>query len=132
MLSFVDNSTVEWLTHGRDITNIEGSINPITVRLGLLRLRWKFLAGFDITATPSLANGVVYFPSWNGNLYAVNAVNGALIWQRSLGQLTGIPPSATPVRWWPMISSSLPFMAPLTSSQEHSCGLLALIHALSA
>ncbi|KAH6770667.1 hypothetical protein C2S52_015470 [Perilla frutescens var. hirtella] len=98
MLSFLHNSTAEWLTHGRDTTNrrsdIEGSsINPITVGLGLLRLRWKFLAGFDITATPSVANGVVYFPSWNGNLYAVNAINRALIWQRSLGQLTGIPPS---------------------------------------
>nr|WET52740.1 oxidoreductase 12 [Callicarpa americana] len=97
LLLVVDNSTAEWLTHGGDITNrrnaIGGTINPISVRLGLLRQRWKFLAGFDITATPSVADGVVYFPSWNGNLYAVNAFNGALIWQRSLGQLTGIPPT---------------------------------------
>ncbi|KAH6756341.1 hypothetical protein C2S53_002640 [Perilla frutescens var. hirtella] len=98
LLSFVDNSTAEWLTHGGDIRNRRSyngltTINPITVGLGLLRQRWKFLAGFDITATPSVADGVVYFPSWNGNLYAVNAINGALIWQRNLGELTGIPPT---------------------------------------
>ncbi|KAG6426300.1 hypothetical protein SASPL_110522 [Salvia splendens] len=98
-ISFVDTSTAEWLTHGRDISNkrseIGGTINPISVRLGLLRQRWEFLAGFDITATPSAANGVVYFPSWNGNLYAVNAANGALIWQRNIGQLTELPPTGT-------------------------------------
>ncbi|KAG6426299.1 hypothetical protein SASPL_110521 [Salvia splendens] len=98
--SFVDNSTAEWLNHGGgDLSNrrseIGGIINPISVRLGLLRQRWKFLAGFDITATPSVANGVIYFPSWNGNLYAVNAANGALIWQRNIGQLTGLPPPGT-------------------------------------
>ncbi|KAL8533884.1 hypothetical protein ACS0TY_010062 [Phlomoides rotata] len=59
--------------------SIGGTINPITVRLGMLRQRWKFLAGFDITATPSVADGVVYFPSWNVNLYAVSARNEALI-----------------------------------------------------
>ncbi|KAL8035605.1 hypothetical protein ABFX02_12G108100 [Erythranthe guttata] len=88
---------LRWLTHGGDITNrrnaVGGAINPITVKLGLLRQKWKFLAGFDITATPSVADGVVYFPSWNGNLYAVDASNGALIWQRSLVQLTVLTPT---------------------------------------
>lgn len=88
---------MQWVTHGGDITNRRsytgGTINPLTVRLGLLKQRWKFLAGFDITATPSVADGVVYFPSWNGNLYAVDATTGTLIWQRNIGQLTGIPPT---------------------------------------
>ncbi|EOY02026.1 Uncharacterized protein TCM_011786 [Theobroma cacao] len=44
----------------------------------------------DISATPAVAYGVVYFPSWNGYLYAVNAFNGALIWKQNLGQLTGL------------------------------------------
>lgn len=90
---------VQWYTHGRDITNrrqagLEEPINPITVKAGLLKQRWRFAAGFDITATPSAADGVVYFPSWNGNLYAVNARNGALIWSQNLGQLTGLRPIA--------------------------------------
>ncbi|KAK4429964.1 hypothetical protein Salat_1297100 [Sesamum alatum] len=101
LLSVLDNSTAQWLTHGRDITNrrnaIGGTINPISVKLGLLRQKWKFLAGFDITATPAVADGVVYFPSWNGNLYAVCAWSGALIWKQSLGPLTGIPPTGQSV-----------------------------------
>jgi len=53
-------------------------------------LRWKFFAGKDISATPAIANGVVYFPSWNGYLYAVNAFTGGLIWQQNLSELTGL------------------------------------------
>jgi outer membrane protein assembly factor BamB len=55
-----------------------------------MRLRWKFFAGKDITATPAVADGVVYFPSWNGYLYAVNAFNGTLRWRQNLGDLTGL------------------------------------------
>lgn len=72
---------MQWLNHGGEITNrrqaVGGPINPISVRSGSLKLKWQFLAGFDITATPAVANGVVYFPSWNGNLYAVDATTGA-------------------------------------------------------
>ena len=48
------------------------------------------MAGKDITATPAVASGVVYFPSLNGNFYAVSAGSGRLIWRRSLGELTGL------------------------------------------
>ncbi|GFP86165.1 outer membrane protein assembly factor bamb [Phtheirospermum japonicum] len=103
----------KWFTHGGDITNRRsatgGLINPISIKLGLLKQRWKFLAGFDITATPSVANGMVYFPSWNGNLYAVNAYNGALVWQQNIGQLTGIPPTGVPVNV--TVSRSTPVVA---------------------
>ncbi|CAA0834699.1 Unknown protein [Striga hermonthica] len=97
LLLFIHISSAEWYTHGGDISNrrnfVGGTINPVSIKLGLLKQKWKFLAGFDITATPAVAGGVVYFPSWNGNLYAVNALNGALMWQQSLRQLTGLPPT---------------------------------------
>ena len=63
-------------------------INPSTVHK--LKLRWKFLTGVDTTATPAVADGVVYFPAWNGFLYAVNAFTGDLIWKQNLTQLTGL------------------------------------------
>lgn len=90
----------QWLNHGGDITNRRKAvgellISPTTVRN--LRLKWRFIAGFDISATPAVANGVVYFPSWNGYLYAVRANNGALIWKQNLGHLTGLPPTGTTV-----------------------------------
>lgn len=91
-------------------------INPISIKLGLLRQRWKFSAGFDISVTPSVADGVVYFPSWNGNLYAVDAANGALIWQQNLRQLTGLPPTGQTVnvtvsRATPMVAGDLLLVA---------------------
>ncbi|KAG5522396.1 hypothetical protein RHGRI_034544 [Rhododendron griersonianum] len=94
----VNNTVAEWLNHGADIDNRRNAkgeilINPKTVRN--LQLKWKFFAGKDISATPAVANGVVYFPSWNGYLYAVNALNGDLIWKQNLGELTGLSGTGT-------------------------------------
>lgn len=66
----------------------EEKISPKTV--SGLRLKWEFFAGKDITATPAIADGVLYFPSWNGNLYAVEAESGSLVWMKNLTELTGI------------------------------------------
>lgn len=86
-------AVAEWLNHGGDLSNTRSAreeklIGPSTV--GNLRLRWKFFAGKDISATPAVADAVVYFPSWNGNLYAVNAFNGSLVWKQNLSELTGL------------------------------------------
>ncbi|KAL3501368.1 hypothetical protein ACH5RR_035832 [Cinchona calisaya] len=84
-----------WLNHGGDLTNRRNAvgeflINPTTVRY--LRLKWRFIAGFDISATPAVANGVVYFPSWNGYLYAKSGFawaldrdNGDIVWFKRAG-----------------------------------------------
>ncbi|XP_042756116.1 uncharacterized protein LOC111891126 [Lactuca sativa] len=98
LLILVHHASTDWVNHGGGIDNRrfatdEFQINPSTVHK--LRLRWKFFTGKDISATPAIAGGVVYFPSWNGFLYAVNAFTGALIWQQNLGQLTGLPGTGT-------------------------------------
>lgn len=72
----------------RRYANGELQLNPAKVLN--LTLRWKFFAGKDISATPAVADGVVYFPSWNGYLYAVNAFNGALKWKQNLSEITGL------------------------------------------
>lgn len=82
----------DWTNHGGDILNRryaydETKITPKTV--SNLKLKWKFVSGKDITATPAIHNNTIYFPSWNGNIYALNASNGSVIWQRNLGKLTG-------------------------------------------
>ncbi|CAK7343506.1 unnamed protein product [Dovyalis caffra] len=92
LFSTMDANAV-WLNHGADISNTRSAsgevlINRLTVKN--LHLKWAFFAGKDISATPAIAKGVVYFPSWNGYLYAVNAFNGALIWKQNLSQLTGL------------------------------------------
>ena len=67
---------------------METKISPTTI--SKLRLKWKFFAGDDISATPAIFNGTLYFPSYNGNIYAVNACNGTLVWGKNLHELTGI------------------------------------------
>jgi len=52
-----------------------------------LSLKWKFEAGKDITATPAIFYGVLYFPSWNGNIYAVRTEDGSLMWKQNLQNL---------------------------------------------
>ena len=47
-----------------------------------LKLKWTFTTAGDVTATPAVSQGVVYFPDFAGNFYAVNATNGKLIWQQ--------------------------------------------------
>lgn len=66
----------------------EKKISPSTARH--LRLSWKFYSGHDITATPAVCDGVVYFPSWDGYIFAVRAVDGSLVWKKNLQQLTGL------------------------------------------
>lgn len=84
---------MQWPNHGGDLSNrryANGEVLLKPARVANLRLKWKFFAGKDISATPSVADGVVYFPSWNGYLYAVNAFNGALIWKQNLTEITGL------------------------------------------
>ena len=53
-------------------------------------MKWKFNAGRDISATPAIFGGTLYFPSWDGYLYAVKAWDGTLVWKKNLRQLTGL------------------------------------------
>lgn len=89
------NLSTNWINHGGDLNNRryaerETTISPSTA--SRLRLKWKFNAGHDITATPSIFDGIIYFPSWNGNIYAVRAADGSLVWQKNLEELTGVKP----------------------------------------
>ena len=82
-----------WLNHGGDLYNRryaskETKISPKTV--SKLRLKWKFYAGADISATPAIYDDTLYFPSWNGYIYAVKASDGSLIWKKNLQALTGL------------------------------------------
>ncbi|XP_047952856.1 polyvinylalcohol dehydrogenase-like isoform X2 [Salvia hispanica] len=82
-----------WANHGGDIFNNryaegEKKISPSTA--AHLRLKWKFNAGHDITATPAICEGVVYFPSWDGHIFAVRQLDGSLVWKKNLQKLTAL------------------------------------------
>ncbi len=50
-----------------------------------LTLLWKFQAGGQIVSNPAVVNGVAYFGSTDGNVYAVDAVQGTQKWAFQTG-----------------------------------------------
>jgi polyvinyl alcohol dehydrogenase (cytochrome) len=83
----------QWTMGGQNLSNWRNQddtdINPRNV--AKLKTKWVFTTGGDVTATPAVANDVVYFPDFVGNFYAVNAHTGALVWHRQIADWTGIP-----------------------------------------
>jgi outer membrane protein assembly factor BamB len=65
--------------NGRGETSLSVSSAPHLARL------WTYATGTDVSASPSIVNGVVYVGSWNGYEYALNASTGALLWKTFLG-----------------------------------------------
>jgi outer membrane protein assembly factor BamB len=104
----------QWPNHGGGIQNrreafYERKINPNVV--SKLRKQWQFVTGHNVTATPSVSSdGVVYFPSSNGFLFAVCAKTGDAIWQKNLTKLTKSPTTVFS-RTTPVITKDLLLVA---------------------
>src|SRR5579859_7565996 len=49
---------------------------------------WSFLTEGGIAASPVLANGLAYVPSWDGNIYAINLTTHGVAWKKFLGTAT--------------------------------------------
>jgi len=86
-----------WPNFGGDLGNThnaedEISISPSTA--GSLAVKWIYETApegefADVSVPPALADGVLYFPDWAGNLHAVDAESGTEIWSRSLAEISG-------------------------------------------
>ena len=69
-----------WPMGGQNINDTRAaasSINPDNVKN--LALKWKLTTHGDVSATPAVAGGALYFPDWAGYMYKVNAQTGAVI-----------------------------------------------------
>jgi polyvinyl alcohol dehydrogenase (cytochrome) len=76
----------DWPMFGQDATNSASAQQTSITQGNVNRLqpKWTFTTGGDVSARAAVVNGVVYFPDWGGNLYAINANNGQLIWSHQL------------------------------------------------
>jgi polyvinyl alcohol dehydrogenase (cytochrome) len=80
-----------WPMGGQNIADTRSNtsnLNPSNVKN--LALKWKFTTHGDVSATPAVVDGAVYFPDWGGYLNKVDASTGALIWQRQISEYDGI------------------------------------------
>src|ERR1700747_1801529 len=98
----------QWRIAGQNLSNTwsqpaEHSVSPSNVKG--LKPKWVFTTGSDVSATPTVAGNAVYFPDWAGNLFAVRADNGDLLWSHQISDYTGVP--ATIARVSPAIVEDL-------------------------
>ena len=68
-----------WLMIGQDPAGghnqpLERQIGPLNV--GRLAPKWVATTAGDVSATPVVADGAVYFPDWGGRLWKLDAATG--------------------------------------------------------
>src|SRR5271166_6289415 len=81
-----------WPMGGQNLQNSRSqSVTTISPQnVGALKQKWVFTTRGDVSATPAVYDGTVYFPDWGGYFYAVNATTGALQWSTWVGHWTGV------------------------------------------
>jgi len=83
----------DWRMIGNDPTNsrhqpFEHLIRPENVHR--LALKWVATIAGDVSATPAVVDGAVYFGDFGGKLWKLDAETGDVIWSRSVADYTGI------------------------------------------
>ncbi|WP_437669837.1 outer membrane protein assembly factor BamB family protein [Sorangium sp. So ce131] len=81
-----------WTVFGKDLANThnaadEDDIGPANV--ASLSVKWAFTTSGNVSATPAVDRGAVYFPDWGGGLYKLDAATGLPLWTRTIAGLTG-------------------------------------------
>src|ERR1700760_893726 len=113
----------QWQIAGQNLSNTwsqpaEHQINPTNVKL--LKPKWVFTTGGDVSATPTVAGDAVYFPDWAGNLFAVNKNTGRLIWSRKISDYDGVPGALSRVS--PAVDHDQLIIGDILSSKETHAG----------
>lgn len=83
----------DWATIGNDPENsrnqrLEHSIGPTNVNR--LSPKWVATTAGDVSATPAVVGGAVYFGDFGGTLWKVDAKTGRVIWSHAVSDYTGI------------------------------------------
>lgn len=81
-------SSSDWPMYARDLAGshynpTEKQLTPETVNR--LKPKWIFETAADVSSQPTVVGGVVYFGSWDGKEYAVDAQTGKKIWEFESG-----------------------------------------------
>ncbi len=54
---------------------------------------WNYSTGGNIGFAPAISNGSIFFTSYNGNVYSLNAANGCQLWNYTIGPNVGCCPA---------------------------------------
>ncbi len=87
-----------WPMIGNDPTNsrtqhLESAIG--TSNVSALAPKWVATTAGDVSATPAVVNGAVYFGDFGGMLWKLDAGTGAVVWSHKVSDYTGVPGDLT-------------------------------------
>ncbi|MBD0255856.1 MAG: PQQ-binding-like beta-propeller repeat protein [Cytophagales bacterium] len=102
-----------WLTGGQNTSNTRHAASETRLsaaNAGSLKLNWAFTTAGDVSATPAVDDGAVYFPDWKGNLYRVDARTGALRWRKEIREYIAPTPATAFARATPAIAGNALFI----------------------
>lgn len=74
----------DWTQHGYDLSNTAYNARETKIRastVGQLVLKWRFPVDEMVPTTPLVVEGIVYFGTWEGILYALDATTGREVWR---------------------------------------------------
>lgn len=80
----------DWPMFGQNLQNTAAAKSKAPIDASKLAVKWAFTTGGDVSARAAVVDGVVYFPDWGGNVWAVNAATGAQVWGHQLSYY-GLP-----------------------------------------
>jgi len=86
----------QWTMSGQNASNTRSQ--DVETRISVsnvngLTAKWVLNTDGDVSATPAVLDGTVYVPDWAGNIYAVDADTGGIIWETAAQDVTGVPPA---------------------------------------
>jgi polyvinyl alcohol dehydrogenase (cytochrome) len=87
---------ISWPFAGQNLADTRDNPSESRINAGNVatltnaRPGWTFTTHGDVSATPTVSNGTVYFPDWGGYLYAVDAHTGKQIWSHKISDYNGI------------------------------------------
>lgn len=81
-----------WQVAGQNVGNTRDQAAESLIsaaNVSQLKQKWLVNTAGDVTATPTMVNGKLYFPDLGGNLWAVNSA-GKVLWSHTVASYTGI------------------------------------------
>jgi polyvinyl alcohol dehydrogenase (cytochrome) len=99
---------------GQDFNNSASApaTNISTSNVNLLKTKWVFTPSGDVSARAAVYGNIAYFPDWGGNVYAVNTLNGHLVWSKNITTDYGFAPQLGSSF---VLSRTSPFFDPTSS-----------------
>lgn len=85
-------ATLSWPVAGQNISDTHGQAAERAIsasNVSKLAPAWHFTTAGNVSATPTVAGGDVYFPDWGGKLWALTT-SGNVVWSTSVASYTGL------------------------------------------